>query len=122
VAEAIPRDERFPKSLRLRTRSQFLRVQEQGRKLTAGPLLALALHNGTSTTRIGFTVSTRVGGAVVRTRIRRRLRELFRKRRDQLPAGIDVVVIARASAAESDYEALARAFDSIARKLRETFP
>jgi ribonuclease P protein component len=87
-----------------------------------GPLLALALPQGGETTRVGLTVSTKVGGAVVRARIRRLLRELFRKRRGELPAGIDLVLIARASAAESDYEALGRAFDGIARKLREMFP
>jgi ribonuclease P protein component len=87
-----------------------------------GPLLALALPQGGERTRVGLTVSTKVGGAVVRARIRRLLRELFRKRRGELPAGIDLVLIARASAAESDYEALGRAFDGIARKLREMFP
>ena len=122
MAQPSAGGERFPKSLRLRTRREFLRVQEQGRKASTGPLLALALPNGTDTTRIGLTVSTRVGGAVVRTRIRRRLRELFRKRRRELPRGIDVVVIARAEAAESDYQALAQAFGQIARKLREMFP
>ena len=89
--------------------------------MTAGPLVALALPQGGQATRVGLTVSTKVGGAVVRSRIRRRLRELFRKRRSELPAGIDLVLIARASAAESDYEELARAFEEIARALREMF-
>ena len=114
--------ERFPNSLRLRRRREFLRVQERGRKITAGPLVALALPRGDQPTRVGLTVSTKVGGAVVRSRIRRRLRELFRKRRGELPPGIDLVLIARASAAESDYDALRRAFEGIARKLRDMFP
>ena len=114
--------ERFPNSLRLRRRREFLRVQERGRKVTAGPLVALALAQGGATTRIGLTVSSKVGGAVVRSRLRRHLRELFRKRRSELPAGIDLVLIARASAAESDYDSLGRAFDAMARKLREMFP
>jgi ribonuclease P protein component len=121
VVEASVAGERFPSSLRVRKRREFLRVQERGRKVTSGPLVALALANGTATTRLGLTVSTRVGGAVIRSRIRRRLREVFRRRRGELPTGIDLVLIARASAAESDYEALARAFDVIARKLREMF-
>jgi ribonuclease P protein component len=121
VVEASVAVERFPSSLRVRKRREFLRVQERGRKVTSGPLVALALANDTATTRLGLTVSTRVGGAVIRSRIRRRLRELFRRRRGELPTGIDLVLIARASAAESDYEALARAFEVIARKLREMF-
>ena len=90
--------------------------------MTVGPLVALALPQGGAATRIGLTVSSKVGGAVVRSRLRRHLRELFRKRRSELPVGIDLVLIARASAAESDYDSLGRAFDAIARKLREMFP
>ena len=90
--------------------------------MAIGPLLALALPQDGGTTRVGLTVSSKVGGAVVRARIRRHLRELFRKRRGELPPGIDLVLIARASAAESDYDALGRAFEGIARQLREMFP
>ena len=79
------------------------------------------MPNGTGETRLGITVSTKVGAAVVRVRIRRRIRELFRRRRDQLPPGVDLVLIARASAADSDYDALARAFDGLARKLKGSF-
>jgi ribonuclease P protein component len=113
--------ERFPKELRLRTRKEFLRVQDKGRKVVAGPLLALALPNGRELTRVGLTVSTKVGNAVVRVRIRRRLRELFRKRRQQLPMGLDLVFIARASAAEADFAELSESFEAVTRKLRGMF-
>ena len=119
---ARPSGERFPKSLRLRARREFVRVQDGGRKVAQGPLVALALPNGREETRLGLTVSAKVGGAVTRANIRRRLREVFRKRRSELPSGLDVVLIARASAAESDYEELARAFDVVARRLRGMFP
>jgi ribonuclease P protein component len=89
--------------------------------VVVGPLLALALPNDRGVTRIGLTVSTKVGNAVTRVRIRRMLRELFRKRRHQLPPSIDLVLIARASASEADFDGLAGAFDAIARKLRGTF-
>ena len=90
--------------------------------MTVGPLVALALPQAGQSTRIGLTVPSKVGGAVARSRIRRHLRELFRKRRGEMPVGIDLVLIARASAAESDYDSLGRAFDAMARKLREMFP
>jgi ribonuclease P protein component len=112
----------FPKSLRLRKRAEFLRVQERGAKVGVGPLLALAVVNQTATTRIGLTVSSKVGGAVERVRIRRRLREVFRKERQKLPKGLDVVLIARTAARSAEYEALAKAFDEIAVKLRGLFP
>lgn len=49
--------------------------------------------------RIGITASRKVGGAVVRNRIKRSVREWFRRSREQLPAAVDVVVIARPPAA-----------------------
>lgn len=116
------RGARLPKAIRLRRRSEFVRVQEQGRKVPAEPLLALALRNSLGTTRMGFTVSSKVGNAVVRNRIRRRLRELFRQRRALLPEGLDVVVIARTSARNADTAQLGRAFDQVAARLRSLFP
>lgn len=113
--------ERFPASLRLRKRREFLRVQAGGVKVTAGPLLALALPNGSGATRVGLTVSSKVGNAVVRAHVRRLLRELFRKRRGELPAGIDLVFIARPSAADADFATFGRAFGEVARRLGERF-
>lgn len=113
---------RFPKSLRLRRRAEFVRVQDKGAKVAVDPLLALALANGTGVTRVGLTVSSKVGNAVVRARIRRYLREIFRKRRAKLPQGLDLVLIARNSAKDADGEKLGRAFDAIAARLSRMFP
>lgn len=112
---------RFPKSLRLRHRQQFLKVQDTGFKVSVEPLLALALQNPDGHTRVGFTVSSKVGNAVVRNRIRRRLREIFRTRKSLLPSGVDVVWIARTSARDADTAALERAFEAIAKKLKGRF-
>lgn len=114
--------QRFPKSARVRRRPQFLRVQEHGRKASAGPLLALALSRGEGETRLGVTVSKKVGNAVTRNRIRRRVRELFRKGRGMLPRGLDVVVVARRGASEADFAELGRAFEALALKLKGLFP
>lgn len=56
--------------------------------------------------RLGLTVSRRVGGAVVRTRVKRRLREWFRRHRELLPRGKDLVIIARPAAARASAEEL----------------
>lgn len=114
--------ERFPKSLRLTRRGEFLNVQERGLKATAGVMMALAIRRGDGPTRVGLTVSKKVGNAVQRVRLRRRLRTLFRKRRRQLPSGLDVVLVARRGAAETEYAELERAFESLAQKLRGLFP
>lgn len=122
---------RFPKELRLRRRSEFLRVQDKGMKFPADCLLALVLPARASVpspapeavrvTRVGFTVSTKVGNAVVRNRIRRRLRELFRKRRDEFPKGLDMVIIARQSAAEADLARLTSSFERVVVELKKRF-
>jgi ribonuclease P protein component len=63
------------------------------------------MPNDLGWTRCGFSVSRRVGNAVRRNRVKRRLREIMRK--TSLKAGWDIVVIARPSAGESGYRALA---------------
>jgi ribonuclease P protein component len=88
---------RFGKGARLRLRREFLAVQGRGRKLHAGAYLVLALPNGLGRPRLGVTVSTRVGDAVVRNRVKRWVREAFRAAALELPS-MDVVVIARSGA------------------------
>jgi len=113
----------FPKAARLRKRKEFLNVQEGGHsvQVSAACLLALALPNGTKQARLGLTVSSKVGNAVVRNRIRRHLRELFRTRIQELPKGIDVVLIARSSAAKASREDFAKAFGTVASRLARSF-
>ena len=102
----------FPKSHRLRSRREFLSVQEgkSSVQVSAACLLALALPNGRDEARLGFTVSSKVGNAVTRNRIRRQLREWFRTHIEELPKGHDVVIIARSSAATASSEELRAAF------------
>jgi ribonuclease P protein component len=114
--------EGFPKALRLLRRYEFLKVQEGGQKFSADCLLALVKRNGRGYTRLGLTVSSKVGNAVVRVRLRRLLRELFRKRRGQWPPGLDVVLVVRSSAKEVSFAEMARAFEGVTRKLQRQFP
>lgn len=113
----------FPKEMRLRRRGEFLRVQERGHKLAADCLLCLVLPNerADGLTRLGLTVSTKVGSSVVRNRIRRRLRELFRLRKARLPKGLDMVFIARSSAAGADWPRMVHAYERIERELGKKF-
>jgi len=96
-------------------------VQEKGQKITADCLLALVLPNESGRARVGLTVSNKVGNSVVRNKIRRRLRELYRKRQLMMPKGIDLVLIARTSAAEADFAALTRAFERVTGELVRRF-
>ena len=117
-----PKSQRFtfPRTVRLRQRAEFLTVQERGQKVQTDCFLALVLPNQRpdQLTRAGFTVSTKVGNAVVRNRIRRRLRELFRTRRESLPKGLDMVLIAKKSAAEAEWPQFVRSFERLEAELR----
>ncbi|MBC7658633.1 MAG: ribonuclease P protein component [Chitinophagaceae bacterium] len=100
----------FPKLLRLRKRPEFTRTMDNGTKIVTPYLVMIGRRSsGSATTRIGFIVSKKVGGAVTRNRVRRRLRELFRTIPDR-PLGMDLVVIARGQAAGAEFEALGQAF------------
>lgn len=86
-------------------------------------MLALVLRTERAElpSRIGLTVSGKVGGAVVRNRVRRRLRELYRAHREFLPPGLEVVVIARAGSAGASWAQLSRSFERLAGEIRKRF-
>ena len=60
--------------------------------------------------RIGISVSKKVGNSVVRHHLARLVRESFRLNRDTLEEGLDIIVVARAAAKDSDYKTIERAF------------
>lgn len=103
-----PRAFAFPKAHRIRKRPDFLHVQRHGRRWTGRFVLVLVHRAEDQVTRFGFTVSRKVGNAVVRNRVRRRLREAVRLQRPQWPEGRSVVVIARPAAARATYAELER--------------
>jgi len=120
----------LPKSARLRRRAEYLATRQEGKSFAEGPLAAsYRPRDGQPTrsgipggvARVGLTVSSKVGEAVTRNRIKRRLREAVRLELAQLPA-VDLVIVARASAAQAsvaDFRAwLSRAAGRIAKEGR----
>ena len=79
-------------------------------------VLFAARSDDSANTRIGITVSRGVGGAVVRNRVRRRVREAVRLRYDRLARGWDLVFVARAASAETGGGELARAVEALLRR------
>jgi len=109
----------FPKVRRLRRAAEFERVRREGvlyrgKGLSLGVLMAGTRRSADCTRRhdapplfqVGFIVSRRIGDAVVRNRIRRRLREIVRHHQRELGAGVWLVVIARSAAASATYQQL----------------
>jgi ribonuclease P protein component len=89
----------------LHRRSEFLRVQQNGKRFRARCLLLLVIP-GEAGTRLGLTISRRVGNAVTRNRVRRRLREIVRTRPQLLLDGWDHVLVVFPEAAHNDFTGL----------------
>ena len=81
-----------------------------------GYLVLYARRNRTATNRVGVTVGKKLGHAVVRNRVRRRLREVYRLNEDKFAPGWDIVVVARSRCIQADFGKLTNAYLSLAAK------
>ena len=81
-----------------------------------GYLVLYAKRNRTSTNRVGVTVGKKLGHAVVRNRVRRRLREVYRLNEERFAPGWDIVVVARSRCIKADFQKLTHAYLSLAEK------
>jgi ribonuclease P protein component len=81
----------------LRRPADFRRVYDRRRSASDGRLLVYGCENGLPYSRLGLSVSRKVGGAVQRNRLRRLYREAFRLTRAELPVGLDLILIPRSA-------------------------
>jgi ribonuclease P protein component len=109
---------RFPDSARLKNSRDFRKVREKG-KSSQAKLLRLGVFRIDSHTppRIGIVTSKRVGGAVVRNRTRRRLREIARAHLPMIAPGLLIVIVAKSAAAEAPFADLQAEWLLLARRL-----
>jgi ribonuclease P protein component len=106
---------------RLRSPADFRRVRESAPRGWAHPLLVVYVApNDLAHTRVGITVSGRVGKAVVRNRVRRRLREALGQRFARLPHSVDVVVSARPASARATWGQLCSALDVVLTRMEQS--
>jgi len=98
----------FPKSYRLLRRSEFRLVYDQGQRRSASLATVFARPNALPHSRLGITAPARLGNAVLRNRLKRRLREVFRLNREKLPGGWDILVNPRAAVGTIPFKTLNR--------------
>lgn len=92
----------------LKENAVFRRLYHRGTSAGSRYLVVYCRPNGSKASRLGFTVSTKLGHAVIRNRVRRRLREVYRLVEPDLKPGYDIVVVARSAAVEADFSLLER--------------
>jgi ribonuclease P protein component len=112
----LPRSKRT----RLTDSPEFERVYRQGAAYRGRLFSVHAFPNEFGTPRLGLSVSRKVGNAVTRNAVRRRLREVFYSTLDEAPGSWDLVVSARPAASEASLQELKDEFARSLRKLGET--
>ena len=102
----------------------FRRLYAKGKSAVAPTMVLYCRRNGRRQSRLGLTTGTKLGHAVVRNKVRRRLREIYClherqiARGDRFAPGYDIVVVARVRAVHSSYAVLERDFLRLAKKLQ----
>jgi ribonuclease P protein component len=99
--------ERLPAEERLRRRTDYLRCYRTGRRRQGSLAIVYFVPNQLGHPRLGITASRKVGKAVVRHQLKRRIKEIYRRwqDRDKLPA-LDLVVHLKTEAGASDFPSL----------------
>ena len=96
---------------------EFRRLYSKGASAAAPYLVLYARKTGRGTNRLGITVSTKVGKAVVRNRVRRRIKEIYRLHEHEVRRGLQLVIVARNRAAGASYAQLEQSFMRACEKL-----
>ena len=113
-------DQRLRPVERLRRSSEYQRVFQHGKKLVSPTFVLYVLPTLELRSRLGMAVSRQVGNAVVRNRVKRRMRELFRRHKALLQPACDVVFVARRGAAEASLEEYTQQFLVLLRRYQRT--
>lgn len=103
----------FPKSARLLIRREFLQLQKRGKRRHTRHFVVITLPARTERPRLGITTSRRFGNAVIRNRMKRRLREFFRIRQAYVPPARDILIIPKSQAKTLSFAQLSAELDRV---------
>ena len=106
----------IPSRYRLRSNRSFDAVYKRGHSASDERLVVTYLPSKYPVLKVGFVVGKKVGKAVVRNKVKRRLREAFRLLIPRLDGATSYVIVARAAAAKADYHTLASSLQGLLAK------
>jgi len=104
------------KRLRLRSKTDFANVFKHGKAAANHQFVVYVKKSEAESFRFGVSVSRKIGGAVVRNRIRRRVKEIVRRMEPEMRKQVDIVCIVRKAALELDHEGLQRSLRHVFRR------
>ena len=103
---------KFPKEKKLLKAREFRRVLDSGKKFILPEMVVFSEKNSLNSNRMGLIVTKKIGNAVVRNKIKRHLREVFRQNNPSPnEERLDLVFIARSKAKTAGFDKLSRSFD-----------
>jgi ribonuclease P protein component len=100
----------FPREAKLVRKSEFDEVYRAGKRRSSSHFTVFVRPSGRPVSRFGFSIKKALGGAVLRNRMRRRLREIVRCHRQEIPSGCDIVIHPKNSVATAPLPALTADF------------
>ncbi len=102
----------------LKKNYQFQRVFREGQSYSTKHLVLFVVPNQNGSNRIGFVVGKKVGNSVIRNRVKRLMREVFRSQNDTLKQGYDMILLARYRASDLDFWVCKNEFIKLAQKAK----
>ncbi len=119
MASDTVKRESFEKGYRIRNRRDFLKVYEKGKPYFFRFVVVYVLRNNLENSRLGITIPKKVGSSVMRNRIKRILKESFRKVKNTFPDTFDIVINAKKDAIKLNYVEAKKIFDSLSERTKE---
>jgi ribonuclease P protein component len=104
------------KVYRLRKNKEFRRVYNRGRSTATSLMVLVYLHTPWTGLKVGFSVTKKVGNAVVRNRVRRRIKEAVRVRMDMIKDHVSIVFVARPAIVNAEFSAIEKSVETLLRR------
>ena len=104
-------------SVSIKNNYEFRRLYSTGKSVATPYLVVYCRKTRRDHNRLGITVTAKLGKAVIRNRVRRRLREIYRLNQDKLQQGYDIIVVARVRSVKAEYRQMENAYLAACKKL-----